>query len=106
MYDGYPYTIAHVPLDGPDHEMWMVPHNVNLVKYPIFLIGNCREYTQSMIGELDNIFGTEDADECSLLDPVFPLPLIHIDSTHCQHNIVNLLEMTTKFLHSSTSVLR
>ena len=104
-YDSYPYTVARVPLDGLDHGMWMVPHNVNLVKYPIFLIGNRKEYTQSMIGELDNILGTEDADECSLLDPVFPLPIIRVDSTRRQHNIIDLLEMTSEFLHSSASTL-
>ena len=44
-----PYTVAKVPLGGPDHVMWMVPCNVNLIKYQIFFIGSCKEYTHSMI---------------------------------------------------------
>jgi hypothetical protein len=84
----------------------MVPRNVNLIKYPIFLIGGRSELMHSVIGELDHVYDGELTPECFLLDPVFPLPIIHVDSTRRRHNIDDLLEMTSETTQSSANGLR
>ena len=101
----YPFTV--VPLDGPVwHGRWMLPYNNSLIRHPIFHIGQRPEYAESMIGELDNLLGTTDADECILLDPMFPVPLPYIDGVRREHNIAELIEMTNSFLSYGGGLLR
>lgn len=58
-----------------------------------------------MIGELDDLLGTTDANKCILLDPMFPVLLPYIDGMQCKHNVAELIGMTDDFLNSSTSQL-
>jgi hypothetical protein len=71
----YPFPIKLVPLDSLIRDSsWMAPYNINLIKFATLHVGLRAEGAKS-IGELDNLMGTMDADECTLLDPAFPFPL-------------------------------
>jgi hypothetical protein len=84
----------------------MTPCNINLVRWPAFRVGKREEGAETMIGELDDLMGTEDADECIIYDPMFPFPLPHVDGMRRKHNVTDLIEMTAHFLESSTAMLR
>jgi hypothetical protein len=103
---GRPYPMKLVPLDGPVRDTyWMEPYNINLIRYAIFRVGRREEGAKSMIGELDNLMGTADAEGCNLLDPELPYLLACLEDSQRKHNVADLVAMTNTFLNSSVATL-
>lgn len=76
----YPFPVTKVPLNGPVwHGYWLLPYNNSLSTHPIFRIAQRSEYIESIIGELDDLLGTADTNECILIDPMFPAPLPYVE---------------------------